>query len=85
MCDHLSVPSLICHLYGNPVDLDGPAVSESHNWDHEGDWVSRWVPWVSDIHGGIPDRLVHPLCFANDGGLEALLELIAESEARRQL
>ena len=84
VCQHREVISLVCHRCGKPVDPDGPAVGESHNWDKEGEWRSRWVPWVADIHGGVPDRLVHPTCFAHEHGVEALMKLITDSEARRR-
>lgn len=76
--------TLICHVCGKQVDPEGPAVGESHNWEQQGDWWSRWVPWVADIHGGIPDRLVHPACFVSEQDLASLLSLIVDSERKRR-
>ncbi len=71
-----------CTRCGDPVDMDEPQVGRSRDQDHDGSWVSYWIPWPADLRGG-PTEFVHPLCFAESAGVEVLLELVV-SEAKRR-
>jgi hypothetical protein len=70
------VYELICLLCEQPIDAAGPGVA-SHHPDHDAErgWVSSWVPFIEDLRGS-PTRLVHPTCFAEEEGVEALVAVV---------
>jgi hypothetical protein len=70
------VYELICPMCEHSIDVSGPGVA-SHHPDHDPDrgWVSSWVPFIEDLRG-TPTRLVHPVCFANDEGVAALVAVV---------
>jgi hypothetical protein len=52
----------------------------SHRQDG-GSWVSYWTPFIEDIRG-TPQRLVHPKCFAEENGFDALIAVITAYDRR---
>lgn len=65
-----------CGLCDEAVDPLGPAVmSWRPRRDPFGAWLDRWVPFVEDLRT-TPQRLVHPRCFADGQGVDALVGLV---------
>ena len=60
---------LACPICGMEIDPAGPAVAA----DREGN--SHWSPFVEDRRG-TPHRLVHARCFADEAGVDALIEVV---------
>jgi hypothetical protein len=70
---------LTCPLCGREQDASGPGVS---SWRDDFDaWVHSWTPFIEDLRG-TPSRLVHPACFADEAGLDALVTLVTEHDQR---
>lgn len=67
---------LTCPLCGLEQDAARPGVSS-----HRGDsgWVHRWTPFIEDLRGA-PARLVHPKCFADECGFNALIGLVTQHD-----
>jgi hypothetical protein len=76
------MPLLACPLCGQEQDPAGPGIS-SHR-DDSGEWVHRWTPFIEDLRG-TPTRLVHPTCFADEHGLDALVALVTEHDQRMRI
>lgn len=76
------VSLLTCPLCGQEQDARGPGVS-SHP-DDSGTWVHSWTPFIEDLRG-TATRLVHPKCFANDYGFEALIALVTDHDQRTRV
>jgi hypothetical protein len=70
---------LTCPLCGREQDASGPGVSS--RLDDTGGWVHSWTPFIEDLRG-IPSRLVHPTCFADESGVDALVALVTEHDQR---
>jgi hypothetical protein len=70
---------LICRLCGREQDPSGPGVS-SHRQD-DGPWTSYWTPFIEDLRG-TPQRLVHPKCYADENGFDALIAVITTYDRR---
>jgi hypothetical protein len=70
------VPDLICPLCGTEIDPAGPGVA-SHQPDRDPNrgWASSWVPFIEDLRG-TPTRLVHPTCFTQEQGVDALVAVV---------
>ncbi|MCR6491636.1 hypothetical protein [Cellulomonas sp. P24] len=67
--------ALTCPMCGSEIDASGPGVASHHpDYDPLRGWASSWVPFVEDLRGS-PPRLVHAACFANEQGIDALIEL----------
>ena len=49
--------------------------------DDAGEWVHSWTPFIEDLRGA-PTRLVHPSCFAEESGFDALIALVTEHDQR---
>ena len=73
---------LTCPLCGQEQDAAGPGVS-SHR-DDSGEWAHSWTPFIEDLRG-TPTRLVHPKCFADECGFDALITLVTAHEQRLRL
>jgi hypothetical protein len=71
---------LTCPLCGLEQDAGGPGVSSRR--DGAG-WVHSWTPFIEDLRG-TPTRLVHPKCFADEGGVDALIALVTEHDQRKR-
>lgn len=74
--------SLTCPLCGHEQVAEGPGVS-SRRYD-SGDWVHSWTPFIEDRRG-TPTRLVHPKCFADECGFDALLALVTDHDQRMRV
>jgi hypothetical protein len=77
------VSLLTCPLCGEEQDPSGPGVS-SHRDRTSANWVSSWTPFIEDLRG-TPERLVHPRCFADERGLDALIALVTEHDRLMRL
>lgn len=64
---------LICVLCQSAVDPSGPGVAMSRSGS------AHWVPFIEDLRGS-PDHLVHPRCYAEDSGLDALIEVVHQRD-----
>jgi len=73
---------LTCPLCGQEQDNRGPGVT-SHR-DESGAWVHSWTPFIEDLRG-TPTRLVHPKCFADECGFDALMALVTAHDQRIRL
>ena len=73
---------LTCPLCGREQDASGPGVSSRR--DDTGAWVHSWTPFIEDLRG-TPSRLVHPKCFADDSGFDALITLVTEHDQRMRV
>lgn len=69
---------LTCPLCGFEQDAAGPAVSSQP--DGAG-WRHVWVPFIEDLRS-TPARLVHPTCFADESGVNALVAAVSEHDRR---
>lgn len=81
----ISMSLLTCPICSREQNASGPGVS-SHRDQQTDEWVSSWTPFIEDLRG-TPTRLVHPACFVNEHGLDALLALVAahDDRMRREL
>lgn len=79
----VTVSMLTCPVCGEEQDPSGPGVS-SHRDRVSAEWVSLWTPFIEDLRG-TPERLVHPRCFADEKGLDALIALVTEHDRRMRL
>lgn len=70
---------LTCPLCGREQDASGPGVSSGR--DDSGAWAHAWTPFIEDLRG-TPSRLVHPTCFADESGVDALVALVTEHDQR---
>ena len=70
---------LTCPLCGQEQDERGPGVSSRR--DDADAWVHSWAPFIEDLRG-TPARLVHPRCFAEERGFDALIALVTEHDQR---
>ncbi|MCW2667689.1 MAG: hypothetical protein JWN57_2651 [Frankiales bacterium] len=69
-------PDPVCALCHDGIELGGPAVmSWRPRRDPSGPWRDRWVPFVEDLRTA-PQRLLHPRCFADDQGVDAMVGLV---------
>lgn len=69
---------LACPLCGTEIDPSGPGVAT----DRAGN--AHWSPFVEDRRG-TPHRLVHARCFAEERGVDALIEVVhAQDVVMRQ-
>jgi hypothetical protein len=76
------VPDLICPLCGRPIAPSGPGVASYHpDHDPERGWKSFWVPFIEDLRTN-PLRLVHPACFADAEGVDALVSLVHANDEK---
>ena len=73
---------LTCPLCGQEQDASGPGVS-SHR-DGSGEWVHSWTPFIEDLRGTLT-RLVHPKCFVDASGVDALIALVTEHDQRMRV
>ena len=73
---------LTCPLCGQEQDAEGPGVS-SHR-DDSGKWVHSWTHFIEDLRG-TPTRLVHPKCFVEERGFDALIELVTDHDQRMRV
>jgi hypothetical protein len=73
---------LTCPLCGKEQDACGPGVSSSRG-DSDA-WRHTWTPFIEDLRG-TPARLVHPACFADENGIEALIALVTAHDQRMRL
>lgn len=64
---------LTCEICGLEQDAGGPGVSAGEN--------PYWIPFIEDLRG-TPSRLVHPRCFVDENGLEALLVAVSAHDRR---
>jgi hypothetical protein len=69
---------LTCPLCGREQDAAGPGVSSRRA---DAGWVHSWTPFIEDLRG-TPTRLVHPKCFADECGFDALIALVTEHDQR---
>jgi len=46
--------------------------------------VHSWTPFIEDLRG-TPTRLVHPKCFADECGFDALMALVTAHDQRIRL
>jgi hypothetical protein len=72
--DSYYLKCLICHLL---VDPSGPAVAELRS---DSDRTHMWIPFVEDLRTSAA-RLMHPVCFANSVGVEALVAVVHRRDA----
>jgi len=75
---------LTCPLCGEEQHPDGPGVSSHRKAGAASDWISYWTPFIEDIRG-TPERLVHPRCFADENGLDALIALVTAHDQKVRL
>ena len=79
----------VCDVCGQPVAAGSSFINTGPtDWNDPSKPKSqRWVPADEDIHGWSPFVLTHPICFAGETGLAALVALVDESHRmmRRQL
>lgn len=73
---------LTCPLCGKEQDPSSPGVSSRH--DDSGNWSHSWTPFIEGLRG-TPMRLVHPKCFADELGFDALISVITEHDQRIRL
>jgi hypothetical protein len=75
----------VCPRCGQPIDIDGPAVSSHPQRDHPDEpWTASWVPFVEDLRG-TPTRLVHPECYVDEHDLAALIAVLHERDRVHRL
>ena len=72
--------ALTCPLCGLEQDPAGPGVTSMRDHD-TGEWKHWWTPFIDDLRG-TPPRLVHPRCFAEEHGVEALVALVTAHDLR---
>jgi hypothetical protein len=79
------MPTLVCPLCGEMQSPNGPGVGSRRDEDvPQSEWESYWVPFIEDLRG-TPGRLVHPECFAEERGLDALVSLVTDHDRRMRL
>jgi len=81
---HQSMSILTCPLCGEEQNAEGPGVSSHREAGTGSDWISYWTPFIEDIRG-TPERLVHPTCFVDENGLDALIALVTAHDQRARL
>lgn len=82
---HGGMSLLTCPLCGEEQDPAGPGVSSHRDGQSPCDlWVSCWTPFIEDLRG-TPERLVHPRCFADANGFDALIAVITAYDQRGRL
>ncbi len=74
---------LTCPICGEEQDPAAPGVSSRRD-SELGEWVSSWTPFIEDLRG-TPQRLVHPRCFVEESGFDALVALVTEHDRRIRL
>jgi hypothetical protein len=72
---------LDCVVCGRAVDARGPAVCQIRTREGDLDW--GWVEFVEDWRGGYVD-LIHPVCFAEEHGVEKLVDVVHERDERNR-
>jgi hypothetical protein len=73
---------LTCSLCGQEQDAAGPGVS-SHR-ERSSEWMHSWIPFIEDLRG-TPTRLMHPKCFVDNSGFDALVALVTEHDQRTRV
>lgn len=81
--DNEPMSMLTCSVCSEELDPTGPGVSSHRDRDSR-EWVSYWTPFIEDLRG-TPQRLVHPRCFADESGFDALIALVTEHDRRMRL
>jgi hypothetical protein len=82
LAHNVAMSLLTCPLCGQEQDALGPGVSSYRDADRE--WKSSWTPFIEDLRG-TPERLVHPKCFADESGFDALMTLVTEHDQRMRV
>lgn len=76
-----SMSLLTCPPCGREQDAAGPGVSSRRA---DAGWVHSWTPFIEDLRG-TPTRLLHPKCFADECGFDALVALVTEHDQRMRV
>jgi hypothetical protein len=76
----------VCDICGTAIASRSAFVNTGPTDWHDPDKPKRrsWVAADTDIHGWTPFVLTHPVCFANEEGVEALVALVEDSDRRMQ-
>ena len=70
-----------CSLCGKPIAFGASFVniSPTDYYNQDKPRAAKWIPVDEDIHGWSPFEIQHPACFADQSGIERLIELVDQS------